>query len=180
MSCDPPFNCQGQLQSKSLSITYQHTRTSQSNCICKVDLRARTSPVYHRASSIQAIHEVAIRLLLHQQDISLVGRCSTRFMTKPVRSCRKRLDQCSNIPLVTDGWPNIRNESLIKYVAVMEAVLFLSSHKASYKSQTGIYSRNGLAEVIRPLSSAKVATILANNVNNMRSTNDVVGNQAIG
>ena len=83
----------------------------------------------------------------------------------------KALEQSQRISLITDGWSNPRNESIINYLAATEGnVLFIRSVNTTVDRHTGQYLADELCEVVDELGSEKVIALTTDNATNMKSS----------
>ena len=80
------------------------------------------------------------------------------------------------ITLVSDGWTNVRTESVINYVAVTRKnAIFLKSEVPGSKRPTGDMIVDGLKKAVEEVGRDKVVAVVTDNVANMKSSWAEVG-----
>lgn len=79
-------------------------------------------------------------------------------------------DSGRQITLVTDAWSNIRNESIINYVAVTRKhAVFLKSTPSGKDRHTGVYIADEVRKILEEINPRNVVAITMDNASNMKS-----------
>jgi hypothetical protein len=80
-------------------------------------------------------------------------------------------EHSKELTLISDGWSNPRDESIINYllVARTEAV-FLKSIATGKDRHTGEYIADGLNEVISEIGPQNIIAVIIDNASNMKSS----------
>jgi hypothetical protein len=90
-------------------------------------------------------------------------------LTKKVEDIIER--RAGELSLVTDGWTNIRNESIINYTLVSRRdAIFIKSVHTHVNRHTGQYIAEGLQEVIAEIGPEKLVAVTTDNASNMTSS----------
>ena len=87
-------------------------------------------------------------------------------MKKKVSSFMKNVEK---ICLVTDGWSNIRGDSIINFVFTTPRPIFHKSINATRDSHTGKFIGEELCKVISEIGPDRFAAIVTDNAANMKS-----------
>src|SRR5690242_21335453 len=79
------------------------------------------------------------------------------------------------VTLVSDGWTNIRGESIINYIAVLRgSSIFLKSIATGKDRHTGEYLADGLVQTIDELGPKNVGCVTTDNASALKKSLELV------
>ena len=81
----------------------------------------------------------------------------------------KHVEKANTLSLVTDGWSNIRGDSIVGYVVTTPQPLFWKCHNITNEIHTGEFIASKLEEIISELNPQKVTAVVSDNAANMKS-----------
>ncbi|GBC07875.1 hypothetical protein RclHR1_07750002 [Rhizophagus clarus] len=81
----------------------------------------------------------------------------------------KVLNNASNITLVSDGWSNIRRESVLNFILCLPKPIFYDAKYTGSESHTAEYIYNEFKSIIEDIGPSKFAGVLTDNASAMRS-----------
>jgi len=85
-------------------------------------------------------------------------------------------DSAKQITVVSDGWTNIRGESIVNYMAVTrEHAIFLKSTPTYEQRHNAAYISSELSSVVEELGSENVVAITTDTASNMKAAQDLLG-----
>ena len=75
----------------------------------------------------------------------------------------------SPLALVTDGWTNIRRESIMNFIVHTPKPYYHSSISTGVNSHTSVYIATEISRVIESLGVEKVGSVITDNASNMKA-----------
>lgn len=78
------------------------------------------------------------------------------------------IDQSDSICLISDGWSNIRGDSVINFILTTPKPIFYKSIVASNESHTGAFIGSKLCDVIAEIGPDKICGVITDNAPNMK------------
>ena len=79
------------------------------------------------------------------------------------------LEEATNITLVSDGWTNIRRESVINFILCLPKLIFYNAKYFGSEFHTAKYIYNELKTIIEDVGPSKFAGIVTDNASSMRA-----------
>lgn len=78
------------------------------------------------------------------------------------------------LTLISDGWTNIRGDSIVNFIICTPKPVFYKSIDASENKHTGEYMSNQMIEVIEKIGSEKFFALVTDNGSNMKAAWDII------
>ena len=79
------------------------------------------------------------------------------------------LKNTSNITLASDGWSNIRRESVLNFVICLPKPIFYDAKHTGAESHTAEYIYQELKSIIETIGPSKFAGVITDNASSMRA-----------
>lgn len=118
--------------------------------------------------------------ILLQSESSLPGQCSMRHTNASswtsTNSSYRREGQGCKLTLVTDGWTDVRGESIINYllVAASGRAIFHSSNCSGSDRHTSEYLSAEICKIVEEVGPEKINAICTNTTSNIKKAVSLV------